>query len=781
MLSTRPRFLLSVWLLCVGGLGCSGTTPAPVDSGPVVEHDAGPKDAGPVADAGHFTDAGPLDAGPVDAGPGDAGPSDAGPADAGPLDAGPRDAGPLDAGPVDAGPVDAGPPDAGPGLLSLPGVIDLPYVVAGAGGSTVTVQIDNVGPGPLTGLQWFLSGAASIHLTASPATIPAGGHAALTLTYDGATAEEIATASLNSNGPGATTVAVYGVAGSPNLGTNAFQPVLGADAILCGQGVTVSMPTAPFPDLSASYTDSSVRIFVPDGYRDRGAQDVVLHFHGFSTTLTSTLSSHLYQESVFVSGANTVLVVPQGPVNAASGNFGKLMTPAGTANLLREVLVVLYRGGFIRAPKLGDVVLTSHSGGYQAVSANILSSLVPVRQLDLFDSIYADETRFESFATGGGLLRSDYTSGGGTLDNNHTVATDLTGAGLAVATDDTQHHLRDTPAVIFFSPSSHEGSTRFHAAYAEWLRWGVPHSRKGPRVDLRQVLVQNGQAQVQWLAPQDDDVYGFRVETSTNGTTWTTAVEVAATATSAQFALTAGARVRVRPMTHGVDEAIWQPSNTFRADPSAQVLIVQGFDRLLGGSWGGLANDFAAIVGESTPGGVVTVNHRAIIEDGFDIRAYPAVIWLLGDQSTDDQTLTAAEQQVVRDYLTGGGHLVLSGSEVGYDLTGQGTAPGFLDSVMGAAYGVDDSSSYTVSGVGPLSGVAAFTYSGAGSPYGEDYPDTFNAGTNGTVVLRYASGTGAAAGLSGKAVLVGFPLELIDTAAERQAAIAGLLQFAGAP
>jgi hypothetical protein len=490
----------------------------------------------------------------------------------------------------------------------------------------------------------------------------------------------------------------------------------------------------------------------------------VLHFHGFNTTIDQTVPAHLYREHVYASGANVVLVVPQGPVNMASGDFGRLMDPAGTQAMLDEVLIVLYRAGMIENPVLGPVTLTSHSGGYQAVAANLTNPPFVVRQVDLFDSLYGDIATYQAYATGGGVLRSDYTASGGTDANNMSFA-----SAIGAATDPTQANLRDAPAVVYYVPTTHELSTREVGAYGEQLRWSEHASRRGPRIELRSVVAAGGTATVTWLAPHDDDFPQVKIQTSADGTTWNDAATASLDADHASFPLTAGARVRVVPVLDFYTDP--NPSDTYRVDPDAQILVVDGFDRVLDGSWGGLAHDFAAIVGEAAGAPVATISHRAITDDNFELSAYRTVIWLCGDQSTADHTFTSAEQAAVTAYLAGGGHLVISGSEVGYEMSS--VNPSWLASTAGAAFASDNSGSYSVSGAG-----VSATYAGPNAPYPEEYPDTFTATGSGAVVLSYATGAAAAVGIAGRAVIVGFPLELVDTDAARAQVVQALIAFA---
>jgi len=687
-------------------------------------------------------------------------------------------------GPAGGDGLDAGgdAPPAGP-RLELPPVIALPYVTAGAGASTAEVTVANPGDAEVTGvggaaLAWSLAGDPDFAIVSAPERIEAGGEAVLSLRWAGASAERIAGATLTVDSEvGAREAEVWAVAGDPGLGTADFAPVTGAGGVTIGDSAVVHMPTAPFPDGVAPWTDDRVHLFVPEGYRERDAQDLVLHFHGHSTTIDATVPAHHYREHVYASGADVILIVPQGPVDTASGDFGKLDDPAGTAALLDEVLIVLYRAGRISRPRVGRLTLTSHSGGYAAVAANLGSSLLDVAQVDLYDSLYGYLSTYLDFALSGAWFRSNYTSSGGTDANNLSLADSLTTAGAAPETAPTQRNLRDAPAIIYYTAASHSGSTRDDGAYGEQLRWVAPHTRRGPRAELRTATAAAGVATVSWLAPADDDVTGWRVETSADGTTWTVAAETAATAAQATFPLAGdGTRVRVVPVVDGVAAADAQPSDVYRVDAAAQVLVVDGFDRVIDGSFGGLSHDFAAVVGEAA-GAVNTVSNEAIGEDGFDPSGYPVMIWLLGDESTADHTFTAAERAAIDAYLAGGGRIVVSGSEVGYDLSAVTGGPAWLAAAAGAVYASDDAGTNTAHGSGPLAAIGDFAFGGSAAAYLEEYPDTFAAGSGAQVVLAYQGGAAAAVGLPGRGVVVGFPLEVIENPGDLAAVVAGLIDF----
>lgn len=660
--------------------------------------------------------------------------------------------------------------------LIVPDVIAVPYVLAGAGGSEGSATVSNAGDAPISDLVFTLTGSPLLSLESAPSALDAGASSEIVVSFAGTADEAVVTGTLEvASSAGNFVVPVHAVAGDSGLGVAAFAPVMGPGGVPCGRGATVSMPRAPYPYPGAPYTDDRVRIFVPEGYRERGSQDLVVHFHGHNTTLDATLAGHRYEGHVCASGVNAVLVVPQGPVSAASGDFGKLMDPGGLEALATEVLAVLYREGETDFPVPGDVMLTSHSGGYVAVATNLDPDVfaLPVRQVDLFDSMYGYASTYVAFAEGGGLFRSNYTASGGTVNVNLAAQADLESDGFTVATEATQATLRSAEPLIYFADTSHNGSTRLEAAYGEQLRWGARHHRHGPRVELRSAAVTGGTAEVRWAAPEEEDLVGYRVETSIGGASFAPVAEVGPDEDVATFAFANAGRVRVVPIVDGATEL---PSDAYFLGGALDLLVVDGFDRNLDGSFGGLRHDFGAIVGEAANAGAAA-SAAAITEGAITLGDYARVVWLTGDESTADRSLSAEQRALLEAYVTGGGTLVVSGSEIGFELDQTASGAQFLADVFGAALLADDAGSYDVAGTGPLAGLAPFGYAGAGAPYPEDFPDAFAATGQGQPVLDYATGDFAAVGIAGQAVIVGFPLELVDDDGDRAAVVAALLGF----
>lgn len=518
-----------------------------------------------------------------------------------------------------------------------------------------------------------------------------------------------------------------------------------------GTWAVVGLPSAPFPDGNASYDDDSVMIVVPPNFTDNGAMGLVTHLHGHNATLEDVVAEQYLREQFALSGRNAVFIVPQGPEEAADSDFGKLDQPDGYANLVADVSAVLYREGLV--VRLGASVpatLTSHSGGYSGVANIIEQGGVEISGVHLFDSLYGYESVYADFVRGGGVFRSVYTSGGGTNDNNEALAALLADEGYAVSGSFADGDLAAGTLTIGYSSASHGGTVSEDRAFARWLSASGQPPSPMAAPELLATTMSDGQAVVRWRG----DVGGeraFVVEASEDGEVWET---VATTSeTHATVGLASVIRVRAIDPVWGLSE----PSDRYGATGS-DWLIVDGFDRVLGGSWQTPTHDFGALVGGSLGAGFSVASNEAVAEGRVDLGDFAHVLWLLGDESTADATFTEAEQRVVTAYVDAGGAIIVSGSEVGW-----ATDAGWLDDTLHASLVSDDAETTDVEDWS------------VGDYYNEDYPDVL-AGDE--TIWEWDGGGAAAVGWDGRVVVVGFGVENLG-AEERDDALTELRAWVG--
>ncbi|GAA4838554.1 hypothetical protein GCM10023331_24730 [Algivirga pacifica] len=209
-----------------------------------------------------------------------------------------------------------------------------------------------------------------------------------------------------------------------------------------------------------------------------------------------------------------------------------------------------------------------------------------------------------------------------------------------------------------------------------------------------------------------------------------------------------------------------------------QILIVDGFDRYTGSaSYKNPTHSFGTsyfkAIRDSYNAVVSTADNAQVADGTVDLDNYAAVVWFVGDESTVAETFAAIEQTKVKEYLEAGGKLLVSGSEIGWDLFSQGSTDdkAFYNNYLKANFVDDGSASYT-----PAAGVAGTSFDGAllnfGATYPEDYPDAIssNGGQNilayngGKTAATAYTGTFGSGSATGAVIYVSFPLETASLA-----------------
>ncbi|MDW8310320.1 MAG: fibronectin type III domain-containing protein, partial [Verrucomicrobiales bacterium] len=192
-----------------------------------------------------------------------------------------------------------------------------------------------------------------------------------------------------------------------------------------------------------------------------------------------------------------------------------------------------------------------------------------------------------------------------------------------------------------------------------------------------------------------------------------------------------------------------------------------------------------------------SAQRQAVTNNQVLLTHYPIVIWSAGQSLTN--TFRAIEQNRVSNFLSGGGHLFVSGADIAWDLdrsSGPSAADrAFLNNQLRADLGDDvnnNSLSYTVS---PATGSifagnpnATFDDGNRGI-YWVKAPDVLTpVGSGATAALNYVGGIGGAAAVQyngsaggGKVVYFGFPFETITNATVRNDYMQDVLNFFALP
>ncbi len=374
-----------------------------------------------------------------------------------------------------------------------------------------------------------------------------------------------------------------------------------------------------------------------------------------------------------------------------------------------------------------------------------------------------------------------------------TPATQMPGVLLEVAFHDNPieaQALKDPRFVQLAARAVYQGVVRYFE-----LRDGVDLlTAPEPPTHLRVQNLGGGALHIAWQPSPTDAVglrgeaaTGYHIYTSPDGFAWGAPLAVTGTAYTLT-GLSPGQMLFVRvTATNAGGESLPTEVLGARVGNHPTLLIVNGFDRL----------DAAGAVIENDP--VEGVNARmwlrrmnpqnAVVAHGLSVPAIYAwssasneavadglvslqdaliVDWILGEEGTlEDGTLNVAERAALTTYLNSGRALLISGTNLAWDLDALGRAPAFLREMLHTACVADDAETYAVRPTitGTFAGLPAFTFN-APEEYAADAPDVLTPLSGATTALEYAGGTGGAAAVqfaSGqqRLLVLGFPLEVV--------------------
>jgi hypothetical protein len=261
-----------------------------------------------------------------------------------------------------------------------------------------------------------------------------------------------------------------------------------------GELITTHLDSAPFPhpkraeghkykqqlyDAKEHYTDNTVAIFIPKGFRESGQIDLVVHFHGWNNNVQDVLRQYQLIDQLINSGRNAVLVIPQGPRNAPDSFGGKLEDPGGFNRLINDVAETLRQKSALKKKDftINRILLSGHSGGYRVISAILdHGGLTPqVQEVWLFDALYAETDKFLAWvARGRGRFIDIYTDHGGTKEETENMMGALKQSGITFFTgkegETTPDDLRTNRVIFLHTDLEHNDVVAKHQTFRDFLK-----------------------------------------------------------------------------------------------------------------------------------------------------------------------------------------------------------------------------------------------------------------------------------------------------------------------
>ena len=289
----------------------------------------------------------------------------------------------------------------------------------------------------------------------------------------------------------------------------------------------------------------------------------------------------------------------------------------------------------------------------------------------------------------------------------------------------------------------------------------------------------------------DIDATHYKIQTSTNGSSYGTPLTLAKS-NLILSSLTSGQvyyiKIAAYNSTYSVTSASSEVLAAVPCNYQDSMLIVNGFDRASTGN----TFDFIRQHG----GSLYSNNHyfssatNEAIQDGLvSLSTYKSVDWILGKESTANETFNSSEQTLVSNYLKQGGKLLVSGSEIAWDLdySGSTSDKNFITNYLKATYAADAPNNQastwykcvkeSSSNIFNINDSLYFD-NGTHGTYNVDYPDVLTPVNGSASTLRYTniassssaiyfSGIFPSGTASGKLIFFAFPLETVYDVTKR--------------
>jgi Fibronectin type III domain len=291
-----------------------------------------------------------------------------------------------------------------------------------------------------------------------------------------------------------------------------------------------------------------------------------------------------------------------------------------------------------------------------------------------------------------------------------------------------------------------------------------------PPTNLRALNAGGGSVSLAWDAPPSDTgddllgdpATGYRVYQSSNGRGFDNGTAAAVTSATVS-GLTPGDVIYFRvSATNAGGESF--PTETLavrvRSSGTPPILIVNGFDRLdrdmnifeddpydadpahRGYLW--LMNTYDHIIAHAEAIDARGIDfdscaNEAIIDSQVSLGSYDTVVWICGEESDPDDTLSATEQSRLTSYFGGGGRLFISGAEIAWELDSLNRGRSFCENSLHANSVGNDAGVYAATGsTGSIFDGFSLTFDDGSSIYDVDLPDVIDASAGSAVALEYS-------------------------------------------
>lgn len=211
-------------------------------------------------------------------------------------------------------------------------------------------------------------------------------------------------------------------------------------------------------------------------------------------------------------------------------------------------------------------------------------------------------------------------------------------------------------------------------------------------------------------------------------------------------------------MQLSISAAGYNQTIEFNLPISPQVLFIADFDGLDGGYFDFSDEFINALEANNISYDHIYFQRMDKSADGFEhYKNYKIIVW---GCEWSFPSLDSLSRQFIREYLTGGGSLFLSGQDIGWELyeSQNNTDVSFYENFLRARYKADDAGVNTIQGVDgdPITDGLKIDFFQPKRANDQQFPDIVDGLNGGEVILKYENGFGGATKYSGNYRVVNF-------------------------
>lgn len=150
---------------------------------------------------------------------------------------------------------------------------------------------------------------------------------------------------------------------------------------------------AKYSSSDSRFNDNSCLVYVPKHFDKNKPWNLMLWFHGWNNNIQSTIEQFKLREQIALSGANVILIMPEGVKNGNDSYCGN-WEQANYFNWFMEDVKLKLKSEKIVDKITADnqLIISGHSGASRALVQVMDFSSTTIKAILMFDAIYSHET-----------------------------------------------------------------------------------------------------------------------------------------------------------------------------------------------------------------------------------------------------------------------------------------------------------------------------------------------------------------------------------------------------